>query len=105
VLVDRGDHSTIGPGSNRYLVTQGSIPSPVRARASPAEIRIKPSANVTSYGFIRRGLLAVRAGLLHPCGLCIPSDRTGGTRNRRNGSGQAEGREGGKDQVFHIQVS
>jgi hypothetical protein len=53
----------------------------------------------------RCGLLAVRAGLLQPCGLCIPSDRTGGIRNRRNGGGQAEGREGGKNQVFHLRIS
>jgi hypothetical protein len=54
---------------------------------------------------LRRGLLTVRAGLLLPCGRSITRDRTGGIRNRRNGSGQAEGREGGKDQVFHLQVS
>jgi hypothetical protein len=51
-------------------------------------------------------LVAVRASLLHPCGLRISTDRAaamvgGGIRERRDGSGQAQGREGCKNKVFH----
>jgi hypothetical protein len=53
----------------------------------------------------RHSLCAIRAGLLHPCRLCIPSDRAGGIRRRRDGNRHAKGCDGGKNQVFHCQVS
>jgi hypothetical protein len=43
-------------------------------------------------------LFAVRAGLLVACRLCIPSDGAGGIGNAH---AQAQGGDGGEDQVFH----
>jgi hypothetical protein len=46
-------------------------------------------------------LLAIRAGLLPPCGLGIPSDRAVGIRCRDNRGCQAQGCKGREDHVFH----
>jgi hypothetical protein len=50
------------------------------------------------------GLLAVRAGLLLPSSLGVASNCAGGIRDWRNGSAQAENREGGEDQVGPSQI-
>jgi hypothetical protein len=71
------------------------------AEAKPDGGKSAPAWRRLPGGRLGPRLLAVRAGLLLPCGLCIPSDRAVGVRCRANRGRQAERCEGSKDQVFH----